>query len=112
MIRRPPRSTLFPYTTLFRSRRAIARTGRGAEAADPDRHRPDSFGALGALDEREALRGDDPGPHRGSARTRWRPERRRQKNMRRASATALGDSRRGARARVSAGAPFRATPHA
>src|SRR2546422_3914411 len=25
MIRRPPRSTLFPYTTLFRSRRRIAR---------------------------------------------------------------------------------------
>src|SRR2546429_5067629 len=25
MIRRPPRSTLFPYTTLFRSRRTIAR---------------------------------------------------------------------------------------
>src|SRR5260221_9784542 len=25
MIRRPPRSTLFPYTTLFRSQRAIAR---------------------------------------------------------------------------------------
>src|SRR2546427_8684709 len=24
MIRRPPRSTLFPYTTLFRSRRALA----------------------------------------------------------------------------------------
>src|SRR2546421_1801603 len=24
MIRRPPRSTLFPYTTLFRSRRAFA----------------------------------------------------------------------------------------
>src|SRR2546425_7106294 len=31
MIRRPPRSTLFPYTTLFRSRpRAGARGGRGA----------------------------------------------------------------------------------
>src|SRR5258708_31964232 len=29
MIRRPPRSTLFPYTTLFRSPRA------GARAADP-----------------------------------------------------------------------------
>src|SRR3712207_8550377 len=29
MIRRPPRSTLFPYTTLFRSDRAAARTGRG-----------------------------------------------------------------------------------
>src|SRR2546426_4994554 len=27
MIRRPPRSTLFPYTTLFRSLRAIARGG-------------------------------------------------------------------------------------
>src|SRR2546421_5213207 len=26
MIRRPPRSTLFPYTTLFRSARRIART--------------------------------------------------------------------------------------
>src|SRR5690242_21289758 len=25
MIRRPPRSTLFPYTTLFRSRRALRR---------------------------------------------------------------------------------------
>src|SRR5256885_3372116 len=30
MIRRPPRSTLFPYTTLFRSQhRAFARTWRG-----------------------------------------------------------------------------------
>src|SRR2546425_9445462 len=27
MIRRPPRSTLFPYTTLFRSRAAIRSTG-------------------------------------------------------------------------------------
>src|SRR2546427_9197058 len=27
MIRRPPRSTLFPYTTLFRSREAVARGG-------------------------------------------------------------------------------------
>src|SRR3712207_8137564 len=29
MIRRPPRSTLFPYTTLFRSRGLPARNGRG-----------------------------------------------------------------------------------
>src|SRR3712207_8693041 len=29
MIRRPPRSTLFPYTTLFRSRRDVGRRGRG-----------------------------------------------------------------------------------
>src|SRR3989475_7403062 len=38
MIRRPPRSTLFPYTTLFRSARAVTtervvRTGRITEAA-------------------------------------------------------------------------------
>src|SRR5690242_21453401 len=29
MIRRPPRSTLFPYTTLFRSVLALARLARG-----------------------------------------------------------------------------------
>src|SRR5689334_24853245 len=36
MIRRPPRSTLFPYTTLFRSRpfpRAVRRLAGGAEDA-------------------------------------------------------------------------------
>src|SRR3712207_8584783 len=32
MIRRPPRSTLFPYTTLFRSHAAVGRGG-------PDAHR-------------------------------------------------------------------------
>src|SRR5256885_11808972 len=31
MIRRPPRSTLFPYTTLFRSRSARAEDGRAHE---------------------------------------------------------------------------------
>src|SRR5258707_5678800 len=30
MIRRPPRSTLFPYTTLFRSRRTLHLAGLGA----------------------------------------------------------------------------------
>src|SRR5438045_7123525 len=30
MIRRPPRSTLFPYTTLFRSHFLVARGERGA----------------------------------------------------------------------------------
>src|SRR2546428_4135946 len=30
MIRRPPRSTLFPYTTLFRSRRSRPAAGGGA----------------------------------------------------------------------------------
>src|SRR5438093_5546776 len=33
MIRRPPRSTLFPYTTLFRSRPGTRRTSRGTPRA-------------------------------------------------------------------------------
>src|SRR3712207_8440099 len=33
MIRRPPRSTLFPYTTLFRSLPAAGRRQRAADAA-------------------------------------------------------------------------------
>src|SRR2546425_2841319 len=43
MIRRPPRSTLFPYTTLFRSRRAVelmAGPFRGAEVTRFDRDDP------------------------------------------------------------------------
>src|SRR3712207_8342342 len=35
MIRRPPRSTLFPYTTLFRSARAHGAAPRGARALLP-----------------------------------------------------------------------------
>src|SRR5688572_31305814 len=61
MIRRPPRSTLFPYTTLFRSR--IARRGQSSGAAnnargivrcpsDRDRRGPVFRQGLGqALDE-------------------------------------------------------------
>src|SRR2546430_9079770 len=33
MIRRPPRSTLFPYTTLFRSSRATAWTSTGSSGS-------------------------------------------------------------------------------
>src|SRR5256886_11408836 len=43
MIRRPPRSTLFPYTTLFRSggvRRERGRTGSGAPGGSPLGRRP------------------------------------------------------------------------
>src|SRR5436309_12197409 len=42
MIPRPPRSTLFPYTTLFRSRlwrRPAPVAARSREAADEDRRR-------------------------------------------------------------------------
>src|SRR3712207_8693616 len=41
MIRRPPRSTLFPYTTLFRSEPVPA-------TPQPDAHRADVDGALGS----------------------------------------------------------------
>src|SRR2546423_11713081 len=42
MIRRPPRSTLFPYTTLFRSR------GGGYRPDEPDTRRPHDFPAAKA----------------------------------------------------------------
>src|SRR5229473_8673867 len=38
MIRRPPRSTLFPYTTLFRSRQVVAQSYRTATPARRQRH--------------------------------------------------------------------------
>src|SRR3712207_9128714 len=53
MIRRPPRSTLFPYTTLFRSPAARQRelhrlSGRAAPApvSTPDEERPDATSVL------------------------------------------------------------------
>src|SRR3712207_7700036 len=39
MIRRPPRSTLFPYTTLFRSRNRRGRRRRGPAADGRTSHR-------------------------------------------------------------------------
>src|SRR5256885_12181873 len=49
MIRRPPRSTLFPYTTLFRSRDGLVRPGEG-----------DALGFQGCF-----------GAHRGLLLGRW-----------------------------------------
>src|SRR3712207_9001848 len=46
MIRRPPRSTLFPYTTLFRSLRARFELRRRLDLL---RHRPTAFGAADEL---------------------------------------------------------------
>src|SRR2546428_12268024 len=53
MIRRPPRSTLFPYTTLFRSRRgeAAAWGAEGAAARGQARH-TEGHRAAGAGGER------------------------------------------------------------
>src|SRR2546421_3478882 len=62
MIRRPPRSTLFPYTTLFRSRadarRAAARAAQPARAAQGRRR--DLGGRRGRVrPDRPALLGPD-----------------------------------------------------
>src|SRR2546426_12821505 len=54
MIRRPPRSTLFPYTTLFRSDRAWDARGTGAS----DAHSQARGAHAPALEERRTLRSD------------------------------------------------------
>src|SRR5437667_4331926 len=58
MIRRPPRSTLFPYTTLFRSRQeqfqAVARVvpGRLFVGHDGNRHEPSRLGVAQGKDRK------------------------------------------------------------
>src|SRR5688572_32003158 len=56
MIRRPPRSTLFPYTTLFRSAGPRQPSARHCAWCSPD-----------VVDGRDRLEpgGPDGGPHRG-----------------------------------------------
>src|SRR2546426_622981 len=59
MIRRPPRSTLFPYTTLFRSRAALpGGPARGFEVHEPTVDAPMLFEHGDALGFRR-VRGDD-----------------------------------------------------
>src|SRR3712207_7617671 len=54
MIRRPPRSTLFPYTTLFRSRRGrLGLHERAADRGRPARRRRLRAGALRKDDRSE-----------------------------------------------------------
>src|SRR5258707_9906559 len=48
MIRRPPRSTLFPYTTLFRSVRGAERADHGDQRDRQGRHEQLVAQALGA----------------------------------------------------------------
>src|SRR5690349_23242390 len=63
MIRRPPRSTLFPYTTLFRSRLL-------SEAPHPHHLRSPADCPTGARDRRrDADRGRQPGLRRHAARS-------------------------------------------
>src|SRR2546429_9193895 len=57
MIRRPPRSTLFPYTTLFRSARLAAEADQRARG--PDEGRPDAEATRrGGLRLLDAVGGD------------------------------------------------------
>src|SRR3712207_8200087 len=53
MIRRPPRSTLFPYTTLFRS--LGAELAEGDAELQPDVARPHHHQPLGHLRQRQRL---------------------------------------------------------
>src|SRR3712207_7945438 len=67
MIRRPPRSTLFPYTTLFRSDRGARHRARAAyrrarEAAAGDRREAADRGRQGRARGRGRVRARDPVP--------------------------------------------------
>src|SRR5438445_6582587 len=67
MIRRPPRSTLFPYTTLFRSR--YRAHGAAARGRDGDRRDPTRGGLRDGATRPDAQRRlDRPGPDRKSTR--------------------------------------------
>src|SRR2546425_7298515 len=62
MIRRPPRSTLFPYTTLFRSLLHVARqrevpASRRPRRSDPLRARDGPVPRQDVQDERRGVRG-------------------------------------------------------
>src|SRR5688572_32709481 len=66
MLRRPPRSTLFPYTTLFRSPRALQvlahdRQGRDVRRGDGRRHGARPLGAADGACSRDR-RDDGGGP--------------------------------------------------
>src|SRR3989442_11979505 len=56
MIRRPPRSTLFPYTTLFRSMRALVAVYR-RPSYSPLQHRSNDTAILAATARELAARG-------------------------------------------------------
>src|SRR3712207_7037295 len=68
MIRRPPRSTLFPYTTLFRSRLHRVQPGCDRLECQPDRRRQEGVRGGGAARSeagRSALLARNGQPERG-----------------------------------------------
>src|SRR5438034_3584399 len=69
MLRRPPTSTLFPYTTLFRSRQHTRTRARGARLVAPRRHSDRrTRGGETPLHLRQALYGDSSARDRKSTR--------------------------------------------
>src|SRR5687768_17968473 len=73
MLRQPPRSTLFPYTTLFRSRKAVAASAHGV--AGGRRPRPVHPAAGGVVPDGGGRAGQPPPgsrqrpPHRSEEHT-------------------------------------------
>src|SRR5256885_16230504 len=61
MIRRPPRSTLFPYTTLFRSVRQVPGLAVAVNSPDTPPRDPQRDEAARLLEELHGLPDDDPG---------------------------------------------------
>src|SRR3712207_8935485 len=68
MIRRPPRSTLFPYTTLFRSRPVRARSGARGLGFGRDRGRRGGASGGGGDGDRRVVPRGDPARDRKSTR--------------------------------------------
>src|SRR2546428_4788164 len=70
MIRRPPRSTLFPYTTLFRS--LLRELVRSIVVGAPGDHRGDAVGVVGRADQEVArgLRGGRSEEHTSELQSR------------------------------------------
>src|SRR5688572_31737825 len=73
MLRRPPRSALFPYTTLFRSRGDGSSRGRGTRARHRSRHRSPLAADVGAL-LASAAEGEGSDAHANGGTTKKRSE--------------------------------------
>src|SRR3712207_8440238 len=65
MIRRPPRSTLFPYTTLFRSNPGVA----DAHYASPHHYNRHPLPETGAVEATQVRAGQDDYPMRSEEHT-------------------------------------------
>src|SRR5260221_9395991 len=71
MIRRPPRSTLFPYTTLFRSRASARSVGRSGSAVGHPADRAGTARGESAMNNPERLPSETHKPITGYL---WRSE--------------------------------------